>query len=365
MKGLLLAGGHGTRLRPLTFSGNKHMIPIANQPMLFYGLRHLAEAGIRDVAIVLGPLHEGIAEAVQDGAAFGLRVTYVHQGEPKGLAHAVLCARAFLGEDPFVMYLGDNLLQDGARPLVTAFAEGGADAVIGVTPVADPRQYGVVEMDGDRIVSVVEKPAVPRSSLALIGIYLFTASIHPIIEGLTPSGRGELEITEAIWRLHQGGGRVRVARVQGWWKDTGRPRDLLEANEQVLRSLPDGAFEREGEVDPRAILSGRVGVGAGAVVEAGARIEGPVVLGKGVRIRAGTYVGPATAVGDRSSLQGVRVERSILMEGVELRGAFRLRDSIVGRDVRITGRPDDVRPLSCLLGDAAGLELGDPSPGGA
>lgn len=221
MKGLLLAGGYGTRLRPLTFTGNKHMIPIANQPMLFYGLRHLAAVGIADVAVVLGPLHEGISEAIGDGSSFGLRVRYIHQGEPKGLAHAVLCAREFLGDDPFVMYLGDNLLQDGARPLVERFDRDHPDAVIGVTPVQNPSSYGVVELEGNRIVSIREKPPNPRSNLALIGVYLFTPSIHPIIETLEPSARGELEITEAIWKMHEQGRHLAVQRVQGWWKDTG------------------------------------------------------------------------------------------------------------------------------------------------
>ncbi|HTT26098.1 MAG TPA: glucose-1-phosphate thymidylyltransferase [Thermoplasmata archaeon] len=363
MKGLLLAGGHGTRLRPLTFTGNKHMIPIANQPMLFYGLHHLADAGIREVAIVLGTIHEGIPEAVGDGAAFGLKVTYIHQGEPKGLAHAVACARSFLAEDPFVMYLGDNLLQDGARPLTEAFAARGGDAVIGVTPVADARQYGVVEMDGDRIVSIVEKPPAPRSNLALIGVYLFTPSIHPIIAALRPSARGELEITEAIWQLHRSGGNVRVQRVQGWWKDTGRPRDLLEANAKVLRSAGTSRFVREGRVDPGAMLVGSVGIGAGSTVGADCRIDGPVVLGKGVRVEGGAQIGPCTAVGDRSVIRGVTLEGSIVLEGAVLDGRFHLQDSIVGRDTEIVGGATDQQAVSCVLGDAGRVRLGAATGG--
>jgi glucose-1-phosphate thymidylyltransferase len=358
VRGLLLAGGHGTRLRPLTFTGNKHMIPIANEPMLFYGLRHLADAGIRDVAIVLGTIHEGIPEAVGDGAAFGLRVTYIHQGEPKGLAHAVKCAREFLGEEPFVMYLGDNLLQDGAKPLTEEFLAHGGDAVIGVTAVPDARQYGVVEMDGDRIVSIVEKPPQPRSNLALIGVYLFTSKIHGIIAGLQPSARGELEITEAIWQLHRGGGTVRVRQVTGWWKDTGRPQDLLEANAKVLRSGGALLFARTGEIAPGAEVVGPVGIGAGSVVAAGCRIEGPAVIGRGVRVEGGARIGPCTAVGDRSLLRGVSVAGSILLEGAVLEGRFRVRDSIIGRDTEITGGPDDLQTLSCVLGDAGRVRLG-------
>ena len=362
MKGLLLAGGYGTRLRPLTFTGNKHMIPIANQPMLFYGLHHLHEAGIAEVAVVLGPLHEGIPEAIGDGSGFGLRVTYIHQGEPKGLAHAVLCAREFLGDDPFVMYLGDNLLQEGARPLTRAFAEHGGAAVIGVTPVADPRQYGVVEMEGDRIVSIVEKPPKPRSPLALIGVYLFTAAIHPIIASLKPSARGELEITEAIWEMHRRGMDVRVQRVQGWWKDTGRPGDLIEANEMVLRSMPPSSFAREGEIDPRAQLEGLVAVGKGTTIESGVRIHGPVVIGRDATLRTGTQIGPATAIGDGAVLEGIQVHRSIVLERARLSGGFRLEDSIVGRSVEIQGPPADRRVLSCILGDAAKVRLLDERP---
>ncbi|HLY77550.1 MAG TPA: sugar phosphate nucleotidyltransferase, partial [Thermoplasmata archaeon] len=246
MKGLLLAGGHGTRLRPLTFTGNKHMIPIANQPILFYGLKHLAQAGIREVGIVLGPLHEGIREAIGNGEAFGLRVTYIHQGDPKGLAHAVLCAREFLGDDPFVMYLGDNLLQEGVTEFIRIFEREHPAAVVGVTTVEAPEHYGIVELEGAEIRSIEEKPSKPKSNQALIGVYLFGPAIHPIIAALTPSGRGELEITEAIWRLHEAGGRVIPHAVSGWWKDTGRPEDLLAANSLVLQSLPSTYFERLG-----------------------------------------------------------------------------------------------------------------------
>ncbi|HEV8050125.1 MAG TPA: glucose-1-phosphate thymidylyltransferase, partial [Thermoplasmata archaeon] len=297
MKGLLLAGGHGTRLRPLTFSGNKHMIPIANQPMLFYGLRHLAEAGIRDVGVILGPVHEGIEEAVGDGAAFGLRVTYIHQGDPRGLADAVRCARDFLADDPFVMYLGDNLLQQGALPFVRLFEREAPAAVVGATPVADPRSYGVVELDErGEIASIAEKPAHPKSSLALIGVYLFTPSIHDVVARLRPSARGEYEITDAIWELHRTGARVAVQRVEGWWKDTGRPEDLLEANERILRSLPVDRLRSEGTIEPGAVVHGAVAVGAGSVVRAGATLEGPSVIGSDCEIGPGSVVGPVAAL---------------------------------------------------------------------
>ena len=352
MKGLLLAGGHGTRLRPVTFTGNKHMIPIANEPMLFYGLRHLAEAGIRDVGLVLGGLHEGIEEAVGDGGLFGLRVTYIHQGPPKGLADAVLCAREFLGEDPFVMYLGDNLLQQGVRPLLALREAEPCDAVIGVTPVPHPSRYGVVELDGERIVSIVEKPPQPKSNLALIGVYVFSSAIHPIVAGLTPSSRGELEITDAIWRLHESGKKVRVQHVEGWWKDTGRPEDLLDANERILRSSPSGWFQCLGTVEAGAEVSGPVRIGPGARVAQSARVEGPAVIGARARIEAGAYIGPSTAVGDGAIIRGTTVRRSILLEGAEVEGPIEIVDSIIGRGAKIQVGHDSGTRLSCILGDA-------------
>ena len=357
MKGLVLAGGFGTRLRPLTFTGNKHMIPIANEPMLFYGLRHMASAGISEVGLVVGPLHEGIREAVGDGSPFGLHVTYIHQGEPKGLAHAVLCAREFLADEPFVMYLGDNLLQEGVLPFVKRFQASPVDAVIGVMNVPNPSSYGVVEMDGERIVSIAEKPAEPKSHLALIGVYLFSPAIHPVIRELTPSRRGELEITDAIWALHQLGKSIAVRRVDGWWKDTGKPEDLLEANDLVLRTLPDDRFVIAGTIAEGARVTGRVRLGPGSTIGPEARVDGPVVIGRDVRIEGNARVGPLTAIGDRCQIHGAAVERAVVMEGTEIRGPVELADSIVGRNARILVGSDGPVRLSCTMGDSTQLRL--------
>jgi glucose-1-phosphate thymidylyltransferase len=357
VKGLLLAGGHGTRLRPLTFTGNKHMIPIANQPILFYGLQHLAQAGIHEVGIVLGPLHEGIREAIGSGEAFGVRVTYIHQGDPKGLAHAVLCAREFLGEDPFVMYLGDNLLQEGVSQFIEIFERDHPDAVVGVTQVDTPQQYGIVELNGNEIQSIEEKPTKPKSNNALIGVYLFGPAIHPIIAGLRPSGRGELEITEAIWRLHESGHRVVTHTVNGWWKDTGRPEDLLHANSLVLGSLPATYFERLGTVSPGAKIGGRVRLGPGSVVDDGVEIEGPVVVGAGAHLRSGTRVGPDTSLGDGVELSSVHIQRSIVLEQARIDGRVGIRDSLIGRNVEIRARAGIEPELTLILGDAARIQL--------
>ncbi len=357
MKGLILAGGHGTRLRPLTFTGNKHMLPIANQPILFYGLKQFARAGIRDVAVILGPIHEEIRESVGDGSAFGLRVQYITQGEPKGLAHAVLCAREFLGEDSFVMYLGDNLLQEGVEQFLEIARTQRPDAVVGVTAVDRPSQFGIVEMAGGRIVSIEEKPATPKSRLALIGVYLFTPKIHEIIAHLAPSARGELEITEAIWKLVEGGGRVVPHPVTGWWKDTGRPEDLLEANELVLRTMPPDGFVRLGSVARGAAVTGPLGLGPGSVVEETVEITGPVVIGSGVRVGPGSRIGPGTAIGNGVTLLNAQVRRSIVMDGSQLEGPIRIANSLIGRNVRISSRHDGANELELTLGDSASLKL--------
>jgi glucose-1-phosphate thymidylyltransferase len=352
VKGLILAGGHGTRLRPLTFTGNKHMIPIANQPILFYGLKHLAQAGIRDVAVILGPIEEGIRSSVGDGSRFGLRVEYIVQGDPKGLAHAVLCARDFLGEDPFLMYLGDNLLQTGVTQFIQRFEAERVDGVVGATPVQRPQGYGVVEVDGDRIVSLEEKPAHPRSNLALIGVYLFTKAIHPIVAKLAPSRRGELEITDAVWRLAQAPGRVSVIQVNGWWKDTGHPEDLLEANELVLRSLPTESFLVEGSIRPGAHVEGPVGVGTGTVIDSNAKVIGPTVLGSDVRVGSGSQIGPFCALGNRVVVDRSSIQRSIVLDGSRIDGVS-VVDSLVGRNVELRSARPLVRDLTLTIGDSS------------
>jgi len=356
VKGLVLAGGYGTRLRPLTFTGNKHMIPIANQPILFYGLKHLAQGGVRDVAIILGPLHEGIRESVGDGSAFGLSVQYIFQGEPKGLAHAVLCAREFLGDDPFLMYLGDNLLQSGVGGFLRQFTADQPDAVVGTAPVSHPQSYGVVEMSDGKIVSIEEKPANPRSNLALIGVYLFTPAIHQIISDLAPSQRGELEITDAIWKLWKSRGRVSVVKVDGWWKDTGKPTDLLEANELVLRTTPPVSFRVEGTVQPEAVIEGAVGIGPGSVIERGAHVIGPTLLGSKVRVGHGSTIGPGCAVGNDVVLNRASLRRSIVLDGARIEGVS-ISDSLVGRNVEILSEKPQAPEATVNIGDSARIVL--------
>jgi glucose-1-phosphate thymidylyltransferase len=263
LKGLILSGGRGTRLRPITHTSAKQLVPVANRPVLFYGIEAMAQAGIREVGIIIAPETGGeIRSVVGDGQRFGVEITYIVQDDPAGLAHAVLTAEPFLGDSPFVMYLGDNLLQGGIEDLVEAFRTNAPDALILLTPVEDPEHYGVAELEDDRVVALAEKPPVPRTNLALVGVYMFTPLIHAAARAIAPSGRGELEITDAIQHLVDSGARVEPHIVKGWWKDTGRLEDMLEANRLVLDTI---AGRIDGElVDSQC--NGRV------IVEAGARL---------------------------------------------------------------------------------------------
>src|SRR3954469_21661670 len=315
LKGLILSGGKGTRLRPITHTSAKQLVPVANRPVLFYGLDAMAQAGSRRVGIIIAPeTGDEIREAVGDGAEFGLEVTFIVQDEPLGLAHAVLTAREYLGQSPFVMYLGDNLLQGGITELVEAFRKGEPDALILLTPVPDPENYGVAELDGERVVRLVEKPPEPATDLALVGVYMFTPGIHDAAEAIEPSGRGELEITDAIQYLVDGGRRVEPHIVRGWWKDTGRLEDMLEANRLILDTI---VARSDGEMID-STTHGRV------IIEPGARLErstvrGPAIIGAGA-VLTDCYIGPYTAVGSGCVIDRAEIEHSILLEGSQVRG---------------------------------------------
>ena len=359
LKGLILSGGKGTRLRPITHTSAKQLVPVANKPVLFYGLEAMADVGIAEVGIVIAPdTGPEIEQAVGDGSRFGLHVSYIRQSEPLGLAHAVLEAEPFLQGSPFVMYLGDNLLQGGIGELVAAFREHAPDALILLTHVSDPENYGVAELaDGSpgepsRVVRLVEKPKAPASDLALVGVYMFTAQIHDAARAISPSGRGELEITDAIQQLLDWGKRVEPHIVRGWWKDTGRLEDVLEANRLILDNLI-------GRVDGELIdsrVDGRV------VVEAGARLEhttvrGPAIIGAGARL-SHCYVGPYTAVGERCTIAGAEVEHSILLAGctvAELDG--RMESSLLGRNVTVRRGDRQPRAYRFMVGDSSVISI--------
>ena len=353
MKGLILSGGKGTRLRPLTFTSAKQLVPVANKPVLFYGIETLAAAGVRDIGVVVGDTHAEIEAAVGNGSQWGVTVTYIPQDAPRGLAHAVLIAEQFIGEDPFVMYLGDNLLAKGIVPFVEEFAATRPAAQILLTPVPHPEQYGVAETDGDRVVRLVEKPKAPRSNLALVGVYMFGPAIFESVRRITPSARNELEITDAIQDLIDRGLQVRRHIVDGWWKDTGRLEDMLEANRLILDTLPPRI---DGKVDEESRLEGKVVVEPGAVILRSV-IRGPVIIGHDARIQD-AYIGPFTAVMRNVEISGAEVEHSIVMEGSRITGLTdRVTDSLIGRNVTIERRFGKPAALRFMLGDRSEVEL--------
>ena len=329
MKGLLLAGGHGTRLRPLTYTGNKHMLPIANKPMLMYGFDQMIAAGIREIGVVLGPLQEGIVEALGDGSRFGVKIQYLDQPDPKGIAHAVLISKGFLGDEPFVVHLGDNLLKERIPSLVDEFRNSDADATVFVSRVKDPSRFGVVQVKDGRIVRLVEKPKDYVSDYALAGLYFFRSSIFNAISKLKPSWRNELEITEAIQTLLDSGGKITYHEISGWWKDTGRPEDILEANQLVLGDLRRSI---RGKLDDGVALSGNVEVGEGTIIRRGATLRGPVVIGEYSEIGSGTYLGPYTSVGSKVKILGAEIENSIILDGTTIDCRERIVDSIIGKN---------------------------------
>jgi glucose-1-phosphate thymidylyltransferase len=354
LKGLILSGGRGTRLRPITFTSAKQLVPVANKPVLFYGIEAMAAAGIREVGIIIAPeTGDEIRAAAGDGSQFGVRIEYIVQDEPAGLAHAVLTAEPFLGRAPFVMYLGDNLLQGGMEDLVAAFREHAPEALILLTPVPDPQNYGVAELGGDgSVVRLVEKPPEPATDLALVGVYMFTPLIHDAARAIEPSARGELEITDAIQWLVDNGKRVEPHIVRGWWKDTGRLDDMLEANRLILDTVVrqiDGALT-EAQVD------GRVVIEEGAVLER-ATIRGPAIIGAGAVVRD-AYIGPYTAIGRNCVVEGSEVEHSILLEGSSVRNLDgRMESSLLGRDVAIARGVRQPRAYRFMVGDKSEIGI--------
>jgi glucose-1-phosphate thymidylyltransferase len=354
LKGLILSGGAGTRLRPITHTSAKQLVPVANKPVLFYGIEALVDAGVKEIGIIIAPeTGDEIREAVGDGSALGAEVTFIVQDSPAGLAHAVLTAADFIGDSPFVMYLGDNLLRDGIRGLVETFRRDEPDALILLTPVDDPSSYGVAELDGERIVRLIEKPKDPPSNLALVGVYLFSTSIFDAARALEPSWRGEYEITEAIQGLIDDGHRVQSEVVRGWWKDTGQLADMLEANRLVLEELET---KLEGSVDEASRVEGRVVLEAGAEV-VGSVIRGPAVIGAGARIEY-AYIGPYTSIGDEVHICRSEVEHSIILSGsvVEDLGT-RMEASLLGRNVKLTRSDGMPKTLRLLVGDSCEIEI--------
>ncbi len=355
MKALVLAGGAGTRLRPITHTSAKQLVPVANKPILFYGLEQIRDAGITDVGIIVGDTAAEIEEAVGDGSALGIHATFIPQDAPLGLAHAVLTAEDFLGDDDFVMFLGDNLIEGGIRYLVEAFEEHRPAAQILLKQVPDPERFGVAALKEDGSIDrLVEKPTDPPSDLALVGVYLFTSRILDAAKRIEPSGRGELEITDAIQRLIDDGEVVRASTVEGWWLDTGKKDELLDANRIVL-----GSIDRriDGRVDETSTVSGNVVLEAGAEI-VNSTVRGPVAIGAGTRI-VDSYVGPFTSIADGCLLADTEIEYSVVLARCSVTDIPRIEGSLLGRDVTL--QRTERRPAAhrFMLGDHSQVEISE------
>jgi glucose-1-phosphate thymidylyltransferase len=347
MKGLILSGGKGTRLRPLTYTSAKQLVPVANKPVLFYGIEALVEAGIRDIGIVVGDTQAEIRAAVGDGTRWNARITYIEQDAPRGLAHAVQISESFIGRQPFVMYLGDNLLNKGIVPFVEQFVREEPAAQILLTPVPDPQMFGVAELKDGKVLRLIEKPKEPVSDLALVGVYMFGPEIFTSVKRITPSFRNELEITDAIQDLIDRGLTVTPHLVEGWWKDTGKLEDMLEANRLILDTL---ARRIEGSVDEFSRVEGKVVIERGAVIERSV-IRGPAIIGARARI-AQAYIGPFTAIMNDVELRNSEIEHSIVLEGSQIHDLeTRVADSLIGKNVKINRQPLKPSAYRFMLGD--------------
>ena len=353
MKALILSGGRGTRLRPITHTGAKQLLPVANKPILYYALEAVVAAGITEIGIVVGDTEAEIRAAVGDGRRWGARVDYIRQSAPLGLAHAVKEAQAYLGKERFVMYLGDNLVLDGITGFVREFETSGPDAMILLARVPVPERFGVAELRDGQVIRLEEKPKHPKSDLALVGVYLFTPRVFDAVHAIQPSGRGELEITDAIQWLIDHQARVEPHIIETWWKDTGRLEDILEANRIVLESL-----ERriEGSVQGASSIIGRVAIGAGTEI-VNSVVRGPAIIGKGSRI-IDSYVGPFTSIHDGVELHKSEVEHSIVLENSKIIDSpSRIEDSLIGKDVVIQRTETKPKALRFMLGDQSRVEL--------
>ena len=367
MKGLILSGGAGTRLRPITHTSAKQLVPVANKPILFYGLEHMIDAGIREFGIVVGDTAEEIKEVVGDGGRWGVDITYIQQAEPLGLGHCVLISRDFLGDDDFIMYLGDNMIQQGVSRFVERFEDerrranepsfdgdhAAPAAQILLCPVPDPQRFGVAEVDEQgHVIRLVEKPADPPSNLALAGVYLFTSAIHEAVRSIAPSARGELEITDAIQWLIDHDQRVIHEVLEGWWLDTGKKDPLLESNRRVLETIEQ---RLDGKIDEASSVDGRVVIEEGAELVA-STVRGPAVIGARTRL-VNSYVGPFTAVANDCEVVDSEIEHSVVLEHSRIIGVPRLTDSLIGRHVEIIRSGQRPSATRVMVGDHCTIDL--------
>lgn len=355
MKSIILCAGKGTRLRPLTHTSAKHLIPIANKPVLFYALEAIRDCGIKDIGIIVGETREDIRSELKEGSKWGVNISYIEQKEALGLAHAVSVARDFLGEDKFLMYLGDNLLKNGVESYANIFIEGNYNAFVLLTEVDDPRQFGVAELEGGRVVRVVEKPKEPVSNLALIGVYFFDKNVHQAIKSIKPSDRGELEITDAIQWMIDNGYKVGAEVIGGWWKDTGKPDDILEANRLILEDIERDVGGAK-VVDEASRISGRVKIGKGSEI-INSKIVGPVIIGEKVKV-VDSYIGPFTSLSDGVEIKKSKIEYSVVLENTKIENIKgRMQKCLIGKGVEIYHSKNLPRIYEFILGDHSKVGL--------
>lgn len=355
MKALVLAGGRGTRLKPLTYTGAKQLVPVANRPILFYVMDNLHKAGISDVGVIVAPetMNE-IIKALNEGNTWGHKFTFIEQAEPKGLAHAVLTAKDFIKDSPFVMYLGDNLIGQDISPVCREFPASNDDSVIFLKKVENPRQFGVAVLDeSGRVSKLIEKPKDPPSDLALVGIYFFKKNVFDAISKIKPSWRNELEITDAIQMLIDDRKKVTSQIVSGWWLDTGKKDDLLAANMTVLDTCC--RHNILGKVDDKSNIEGRIDLGEGSEV-VNSKIRGPVVIGNNTRI-INTFIGPYTSIGNNVTVKNTVMQHSVLLDGCNISDVDRMEESLCGKRVEIKKHDENFKAYKLLIGDDSTIEI--------
>lgn len=356
MKALILSGGKGTRLRPLTYTGAKQLVPVANKPILWYGIESIVAAGITDIGIIISPeTGEEIRQTTSSGEQFGAKITYIRQDQPAGLAHAVKTAQSFLGDSPFIMYLGDNLIEDDLSPFLESFHQQSLDALILLRKVSNPSAFGVAKVDETgKVLYLVEKPKEPPSNLALVGIYFFAPTIHQAIASIQPSGRGELEITDAIQELINQNKAVEANKLLGWWLDTGKKDDLLEANRIILDTSLEIALL--GEIDPNSQVIGRVQIGQGSKI-INSTIRGPVIIGENCHIE-NCFIGPYSSIANGVKLIDADIEHSVILKDATIIGIHqRIVDSVIGRRAKLEIAPQRPKALRFMIGDDSHVEL--------
>lgn len=355
MKSIILCAGKGTRLRPLTHTSAKHLIPIANKPVLFYAIEAIRDCGIKDIGIIVGETREDIGSELKEGSKWGVNISYIEQKEALGLAHAVSVAHDFLGEDKFLMYLGDNLLKNGVESYANKFIQGNYNAFVLLTEVDNPKQFGVAELEEGRVVRVVEKPKEPVSNLALIGVYFFDKNVHQAIKSIKPSARGELEITDAIQWMIDNGYKVGAEVIGGWWKDTGKPDDILEANRLILEDIERDVGEAK-VVGESSQISGRVKIGKGSEI-INSKIVGPVIIGEKVKV-VDSYIGPFTSLSDGVEIKKSEIEYSVVLENTKIENIKgRMQKCLIGKGVEIYHSKNLPRIYEFILGDHSKVGL--------